>query len=98
MGTRYPQNGLPTSVGCMSVMPGVTAAEHRHTLHRRPGIYWAREYVEDGGLMTYGASTDELRRRAATYVDKILKGADPANLPVEQPTIFQLFIGLKTPL
>jgi ABC-type uncharacterized transport system substrate-binding protein len=64
--------------------------------HRLPGIYWAREYVEEGGLMTYSADLAELRRRAATYVDKILKGAKPADLPVEQPTKFELVINLKT--
>ena len=64
--------------------------------HRLPGIYWAPEYVEEGGLMTYSANTDDLRRRAATYVDKILKGAVAANLPVEQPTTFQLVINLRT--
>jgi putative tryptophan/tyrosine transport system substrate-binding protein len=64
--------------------------------HRLPGIYWAPEYLEDGGLMTYSANTDELRRRAATYVNKILKGANPAELPVEQPRKFDLVINLKT--
>jgi hypothetical protein len=53
--------------------------------NRLPGIYWAREYVQEGGPMTYSANIDELRRRAATYVDKILKGAKSADLPVEQP-------------
>jgi len=64
--------------------------------HRLPGIYWALEYVEAGGLMTYSANTDELRRRAAMYVDKVLKGANPAELPVEQPRKFDLVINLKT--
>jgi putative ABC transport system substrate-binding protein len=64
--------------------------------HRLPGIYWTREYVEDGGLMTYSASLADLRRRAAVYVDKILKGAKPADLPVEQPTKFELVINLKS--
>ena len=64
--------------------------------HRLPGIYWAREYVEDGGLMTYAASLYEVGRRAAYFVDRILKGAKPAELPVEQPTKFELIINLKT--
>jgi len=64
--------------------------------HRLPGIYWAREYVEDGGLMTYAASLIDVARRAASYVDKILKGTKPADLPVEQPTKFELVINMKT--
>jgi ABC-type uncharacterized transport system substrate-binding protein len=64
--------------------------------HRLPGCYWTREYVEAGGLLTYSADTTEFRRRAATFVDKILKGAKPAEIPVEQPTRFELLINLKT--
>jgi putative tryptophan/tyrosine transport system substrate-binding protein len=64
--------------------------------HRLPGIYWSREFAEAGGLMSYGANVQELGRHAARYVDRILKGARPADLPVEQPTKFELVINLRT--
>jgi putative ABC transport system substrate-binding protein len=64
--------------------------------YRLPTIYSQREFVEAGGLMAYGASFVERFRRAATFVDKILKGAKPADLPVEQPTTFELILNLKT--
>jgi putative ABC transport system substrate-binding protein len=64
--------------------------------HRLPSISMARELAEVGGLMAYGASLTDLQRRSATYVDKILKGAKPADLPVEQPTKFEFVINLKT--
>ena len=64
--------------------------------NRLPAVYTLSEFVDAGGLMAYGHSQADLNRRAATYVDKILKGAKPADLPVEQPTRFDLVINLKT--
>jgi putative ABC transport system substrate-binding protein len=64
--------------------------------HRLPAIWEWREFVDAGGLMAYGPQLDDLNRRAATYVDRILRGAKPGELPVEQPTKFDLAINLKT--
>jgi ABC-type uncharacterized transport system substrate-binding protein len=64
--------------------------------NRLPAVYTFRDFVDAGGLMSYGHSQADLNRRAATYVDKILKGAKPADLPVEQPTKFDLVLNLKT--
>jgi putative ABC transport system substrate-binding protein len=75
---------------------------HRQTIvdlaaaHRIPAIYELRGFVETGGFMSYGVNGPEMERRAATYVDKILKGAKPADLPVQQPTEFEFVINLKT--
>jgi putative ABC transport system substrate-binding protein len=63
---------------------------------RLPTVYASRNYVDIGGLMSYGSNLADLHRRAATYVDKILKGAKPSDLPVGQPTKFELVINLKT--
>ncbi|MGE5819646.1 MAG: ABC transporter substrate-binding protein [Deltaproteobacteria bacterium] len=70
----------------------VSLAEKRHL----PGMYPSSEFVDDGGLMSYGANNNAQYRRAATFVDKILKGAKPGDLPIETPTKFELVISLKT--
>jgi putative ABC transport system substrate-binding protein len=64
--------------------------------HRLPAMYGLRDFVDAGGFVAYGASIFEIWRRVASYVDKILKGAKPADLPVEQPTAFELVVNLKT--
>ena len=68
----------------------------RRSRSKLPTVSGAREFVEAGGLMAYGPDYPDLYRRAATFVDKILKGAKPGDIPIEQPTKFQLVINLKT--
>jgi ABC-type uncharacterized transport system substrate-binding protein len=63
--------------------------------NRLPAVYFFQGFVDEGGLMSYGPSDADLYRRAAGYVDRILKGAKPGDLPVEQPTKFELFVNLK---
>jgi putative ABC transport system substrate-binding protein len=88
--------------GALTVLAGSMFFSERRRLvdmaakNRLPAVYQWREGVDAGGLMAYGASVPDLFRRAATYVDKILKGAKPGDLPVEQPTKFELVINLKT--
>jgi putative tryptophan/tyrosine transport system substrate-binding protein len=88
-------------VGAIMVNPGRRFAAERKRIvelagkYRLPGIYFSKEYVDEGGLMSYGADFDDLYRRAAVYVDKILKGAKPADLPVQQATKFEFVINLK---
>ena len=89
-------------VGALTVLPSRMFFNERRRLvdlaakNRLPAVYGSREFVDAGGLMTYAANLPDMFRRAATYVDKILKGAMPSDLPVEQPTKFELVISLKT--
>jgi putative ABC transport system substrate-binding protein len=86
----------------MYVLPSPTFARHRARLaelavkHRLPGIYEDKQYVDAGGLMSYGPSFPDMFRRSASFVDRILKGAKPGDLPIEQPTKFELVFNLKT--
>lgn len=89
-------------VDALIVQAGYLTMSHRKQIadlavqHGLPSMFFAREYVDAGGLMSYGGSLSDLYRRSAYYVDRILKGARPADLPVEQPTKFQLIINMKT--
>jgi len=88
--------------GALTVLGGAMLFTERRRLvdlaakNRLPAMYSWREFVDAGGLMAYGPNLTDSQRRAATYVDKILKGAKPGDLPVEQPTKFELVINLKT--
>jgi putative ABC transport system substrate-binding protein len=91
-----------SGAGALIIVQGPMFFSHRKRLaelavkHRLPTVMGSREYVEAGGLAGYGPDELDLFRRAATFVDKILKGAKPADLPMEQPTKFELIINLKT--
>jgi putative tryptophan/tyrosine transport system substrate-binding protein len=96
------QTAKQKQVGAIMVNPGRRFAAERKRIvelaikYQLPAIYFSKEYVDDGGLMSYGADIADLFRRAAVYVDKILKGAKPADLPVQQPKKFELVVNLKT--
>jgi len=88
--------------GALTVLTGIMFLNERRRLvdltakNRLPAVYGGRDFVDAGGLLSYGPNLADLYRRAATYVDNILKGAKPGDLPVEQPTKFELVINLKT--
>jgi len=96
------QSASKQRAGAVLVLAGPVMAAHRTEVvnlaakNRLPAMYFRSDFVEDGGLMSYATNLIDLSRRAATYVDKILKGTKPADLPVEQPKKFELIINLKT--
>jgi ABC-type uncharacterized transport system substrate-binding protein len=91
-----------THIGGVIVAPNTAFAENRRQIidlaleHRMPALYSRREQVEDGGLVSYGQNYPEMHHRAATYIDKILRGTKPADLPVERLSKFELVFNLKT--
>ena len=99
---ELPASLMKNRLDAMTLISSQLFAGHRTQLvsmaiaTKTPTIYWSGAFVDAGGLMSYGVNVPELYRRAAVYVDKILKGSKPAELPVEQPTKFELVINLKT--
>jgi putative ABC transport system substrate-binding protein len=96
------QTATQESAGALIVLEDPLTLRYRTEIarlansSRLPAMYGLREYVEAGGLIAYGPNLAQIYRRSATYVDKILKGAKPADLPVEQPARFELLVNLKT--
>jgi ABC-type uncharacterized transport system substrate-binding protein len=96
------KEAIREGAGALIVLPSVFYAQHLRLIaalalqNGLPAIFWSQRFAEVGGLMAYGPSWPHLWQRAAVYVDKILKGAKPADLPVEQPMKFELVINLKT--
>jgi putative ABC transport system substrate-binding protein len=88
--------------GGLVVMPDFFTTAHRTSIiaaaarNNVPSVYWLSEYVRDGGLLSYGVDQVDIFRRAATYVDRILRGAKPAELPVQLPTKFEMVVNRKT--
>src|SRR5262245_16449266 len=88
--------------GALLILPSILFRLHERRLtalaveHRLPAIFWRRSFAEAGGLLAYGPKSADVWQRAAYYVDRILKGAKPADLPVERPTRFAFVINLKT--
>jgi putative ABC transport system substrate-binding protein len=95
------QTAKQKQVGAIMTTTGVNYFRERKRIvelavkYRLPAIYFLKEFVDEGGLMSYGTDYDDLFRRAAVYVDKILKGAKPGDLPVQQATKFEFVINLK---
>ncbi len=95
--SRESPDGLIVGSSGLTLRPRRRARVIEFTAKRRlPTIYYQSRFVKEGGLMSYSTDLQHLYRRAATYVDKILKGAKPADLPIEEPTKFELIINLKT--
>ena len=96
------QTAVDTRAGALVVIDDLVISSYQSRIlsiaykYKLPVISQFREFCEAGGLMAYGPNNDEMFRRAAFFIDKILKGAKPADLPVEQPTKFELVINLKT--
>jgi putative ABC transport system substrate-binding protein len=100
--TSRRRSRLPGKAGALIAFEDSLTLQYRSRIvalaaaNRIPTMYGYREFPEEGGLISYGANLSSHYRRAATYVDKVLKGTKPADLPVEQPAKFELVINLKT--